>query len=148
MYLNRGLLLTSLVSGLILAQSGVTSSKQSRTASASAGPAGTTAPVTGGAGAAVPGFSEHVTPLLKKTCSPCHNERLSSGGLNVANFTDAASVRQNREAWELIVRQVRGGQMPPRGIPRPPATEMDAFLKTLDDAFDVDDRGRKPDPGR
>jgi len=73
---------------------------------------------------------------------------LSSGGLNVANFTDSGSVKQNREAWELIIRQVRSGQMPPRGIPRPPATELDAFLKTLDDAFELDDRGRKPDPGR
>jgi len=94
------------------------------------------------------GFKQHVAPVLTKVCSQCHNERLASGGLNVLTFTDPGTLKSNREGWETIVRQVRGGDMPPRGLPRPSVAETDAFVKYIDDAFEQDDRSRKPDPGR
>jgi len=93
-------------------------------------------------------FTQHVAPMLTKRCSGCHNGQLASGGLNILPFRDPKSIREEREAWEKIVRQVRGGEMPPNGAPRPAQTERETFLKQVEEAFERDDRSRKADPGR
>src|SRR5262245_57753065 len=93
-------------------------------------------------------FQQRVEPILKNVCSNCHNDRLASGGLNVLPLADAKSIKDNRDTWEAIVRQVRGGDMPPRGTPRPTQPELDAFVKHIDAVFDQQDRASKPDPGR
>src|SRR6185295_3330572 len=62
-------------------------------------------------------FQKNVVPVLAKTCSPCHNSQVASGGLNVANFQKRNSLTENREAWEIIARKVRSGEMPPAGMP-------------------------------
>jgi hypothetical protein len=93
-----------------------------------------------------PTFEKTVQPILSRTCAPCHNERLSSGGLDVAAFTNAASLQQSREGWERILQKLRAGEMPPKGVPRPP--ELDAAIQFLQAEFEKADRGVKPDPGR
>ena len=149
MYLKRSLLFTVLVSGWILAQSGVTTPKAAAPKKAAepkrqapaAPPTATAAASVGPESAAA--FKQHVTPILTNVCSQCHNDRVSSGGLSVASLTDPKTVQQNRDTWELILRQVRGGEMPPRGLPRPPAAQLDAFVKHIEDAFEQDDRLRQ-----
>src|SRR5437764_3759756 len=64
-------------------------------------------------------FQKDVVPVLAKTCSPCHNSQMASGGLNVANFQKRGSLTENRDAWDVIARKIRSGEMPPAGIPRP-----------------------------
>ena len=64
-------------------------------------------------------FQQHVAPILKNVCSNCHNDRLASGGLNVLPLGDVKTLKENRDTWEAIVRKVRAGDMPPRGMPRP-----------------------------
>jgi hypothetical protein len=95
-----------------------------------------------------PAFDSTVQPILAKTCSPCHNDRTASGGLNLGMFSTAASVADQREGWERIIQKIRTGEMPPKGIPRPPAAESDALIKFLEGEFDRADRNVKPDPGR
>ena len=102
------------------------------------------------AAAAEPGsvaFEKTVRPVLTKTCAPCHNDQLASGGLNLAPFATHGSLAGQREAWERIVRKLRAGEMPPQGVPRPEA-QLQAFLKFVESEFDRADRSRKPDPGR
>jgi hypothetical protein len=91
-------------------------------------------------------FEKTVVPVLTKACSPCHNENLASGGMNIAQFTQAASLTKSRDGWDIIVRKVRAGEMPPKGMPRPP--QMDSVLQYLQEEFDKADRNLKPDPGR
>lgn len=93
-------------------------------------------------------FQQHVSPVLAKVCSQCHNDRLASGGISVVGLTNAKSLQTSRDAWEKIVRQVRGGEMPPQGLPRPSERELEAFVKTIDGVFDRLDRSSVPDPGR
>ncbi|HEY3458027.1 MAG TPA: DUF1592 domain-containing protein [Bryobacteraceae bacterium] len=78
----------------------------------------------------------------------CHNASLLSGGVNLTEFTSAATVASNRAAWEKILQKVRSGEMPPKGIPRPPQPKMDAMVAYLEGEFDKADRNTKPDPGR
>jgi len=94
----------------------------------------------------LPSFDKTVAPVLKNTCSPCHNPTLSSGGVNLAPFSNPASLTENREGWEIILRKVRAGEMPPPGIPRP--AQLDNVVQYLSAEFEKADRNTKPDPGR
>ncbi|MES1256750.1 MAG: DUF1587 domain-containing protein [Acidobacteriota bacterium] len=93
-------------------------------------------------------FSERVAPIISNTCQPCHNARLSSGGVDLTPFTDPRSLAASREGWEVIVRKLRAGEMPPKGVPRPPQADIDAMIGFLDGQFDEADRNVTPDPGR
>jgi mono/diheme cytochrome c family protein len=93
-----------------------------------------------------PTLDKTVQPVLAKTCTPCHNEKLASGGLNITGFTKAASVMDDRAGWERILDKVRSGEMPPKGVPRPP--QLDAVVQYLQGEFEKADRNTKPDPGR
>src|SRR6476659_2451930 len=93
-----------------------------------------------------PTLDKTVQPVLSKTCAPCHNEQLPSGGLNITGFTKAASVLDDRAGWERILDKIRSGEMPPKGIPRPP--QLDAVVQYLQGEFEKADRNTRPDPGR
>lgn len=93
-------------------------------------------------------FDTAVKPVLTQTCSACHNEKLASGGLNVALFLDPASLQTRREAWEVILTKLRSGEMPPKGIPKPPPEQIDALINLIQSEFDRADKNVKPDPGR
>jgi mono/diheme cytochrome c family protein len=93
-----------------------------------------------------PTFEKTVAPILTKTCSPCHNEGLASGGMNISQFTQAASLTKSRDGWDIILRKIRSGEMPPKGMPRP--EQMDSVIQYLQDEFEKADRSLKPDPGR
>jgi mono/diheme cytochrome c family protein len=86
--------------------------------------------------------------LLDTYCVGCHNERLKTADLMLdrMNLNDVA---QNGAVWEKVIRKLEGGQMPPQGMPRPPAEAVSglvAFLKTtLDEAALANaDPGRAP----
>jgi hypothetical protein len=91
-------------------------------------------------------FEKTVQPVLTKTCSPCHNERMASGGLNIAGFTKASSLASDRDGWSRIVAKLKAGEMPPKGIPRP--KELDAAIEFVQAEIDKADRTTRPDPGR
>ena len=63
-------------------------------------------------------FEKSVPPVLAKTCAPCHNDRMASGGLNLGPFSAPGSIAEHREDWEKILQKIRTGEMPPKGIPR------------------------------
>jgi hypothetical protein len=102
---------------------------------------------TAATGFAAPTFDTSVRPILANTCSPCHNDRLASGGLNLKSFQDPASLT-DRNQWETILQKLRGGEMPPKGVPRPPQADVDALIAYVQGEFDKADRAVKPDPGR
>ena len=83
--------------------------------------------------------------LIQKYCITCHNARAKTGGLSLeeANPAEAAS---HAELWEKVAMKLRGGMMPPQGMPRPDAATLEAFASTIEKT--IDDRAlRSPDPG-
>jgi hypothetical protein len=92
-------------------------------------------------------FDSAVKPVLSGTCALCHNDRLSSGGLNINAFLTPNSITQYRDGWETILQKLRAGEMPPKGIPRPPDTQLQALIRYVEGEFEKDDRNSKPDPG-
>jgi hypothetical protein len=94
------------------------------------------------------GFEKNVKPILKNTCSGCHSAAVMSGGVNLFPYMDAATVTEDRAAWDKILQKVESGEMPPKGIPRPPQPQISAFTSYLHAEFDKADALVKPDPGR
>jgi len=91
-------------------------------------------------------FDSLVVPVLKGTCATCHNDRLASGGLNVTSIMSAASLSQQRPAWEKVLRRLRAGDMPPASVARP--SQLPSMIAYIDRAFERADAAAPADPGR
>src|SRR5262245_6253613 len=86
-------------------------------------------------------FAKAVSPLLSGTCAQCHNDRVPSGGLNVGNLADRASLSQRRTDWEKILQRVRAGEMPPTGVTKPSDAILRAFTNVIQTELDRADAG-------
>jgi len=93
-----------------------------------------------------PTFEKTVAPVLASTCAPCHNENLSSGNVDLGAYAKASSLTEHRDGWDVILRKLRAGEMPPKGVPRPPT--LDAVIQFVQSELDKADRNTKQDPGR
>src|SRR5678815_4753577 len=60
---------------------------------------------------------------------------------------DAANVDKDRKTWELVVRKVRAGQMPPSGMKRPDPALFDAHITALENELDRTAKPFAPPPG-
>ncbi len=93
-------------------------------------------------------FDAKVKPILKNTCSGCHNAVLTSGGVNLLPYLDAGTLLDDRASWEKILQKIESGEMPPKGIPRPSQDKISALIDFLHSEFNKADAAIKPDPGR
>jgi cytochrome c551/c552 len=101
-----------------------------------------TPPPSASAPAATPSAEQ---ALVQKYCVTCHNSRAKTGGLSLEgmNPADAAS---HAEVWEKAAMKLRGGMMPPQGMPRPDEAVLRSFAASLEKT--IDERAlRSPDPG-
>jgi len=94
------------------------------------------------------GFEKNVKPVLKNTCSACHNASVMSGGVNLQPYLDPSTISEDRVSWEKIVQKIETGEMPPKGVPRPPQAQIAALVNFVHGEFDKADASIKPDPGR
>jgi hypothetical protein len=89
--------------------------------------------------------------LLDTYCVTCHNDRLKTGGL-VLEKLDTTRLGDRAELWEKVVAKLRGGMMPPAGLPRPAGPALDHLAtwteNELDKAAAELARAGHPNPGR
>jgi mono/diheme cytochrome c family protein len=106
----------------IIVLAGVASQGQSPspTPSPSASPAAATSPQ---------------SALINQYCVSCHNQRARTGGLALDTLS-LSNIPAGAETWEKVIRKVRGGQMPPAGMPRPPHAALDALVVHLETSID------------
>ena len=84
--------------------------------------------------------------LISRYCLGCHNARTKSGGFVIQDL-DVTNPGRDAEAWEKVVRKLRGGLMPPAGMPRPDDTAYGALRTSIEARIDVAATAH-PDPGR
>jgi hypothetical protein len=73
---------------------------------------------------------------LDRYCADCHNPAEFSGGFSVTDL-DPASVHEDPELWENVVRKLRTRTMPPQDALRPEPPTYDSFATWLASALDA-----------
>src|SRR5579862_1181696 len=84
--------------------------------------------------------------FLKQYCVTCHSDKLHTAGLSLEGV-NLSDVTQSGESLEKVVRQLRGGAMPPPSMPRPPQAKLQAFVTSLETSLDQA-ASAHPNPGR
>ncbi|HEX4026071.1 MAG TPA: DUF1592 domain-containing protein [Rhizomicrobium sp.] len=100
--------------------------------------------------AAAPSAPVMVTPddhkhMLMQYCTACHNDRAKTAGMSVVPL-DANNLQANQATWEKILKRLSLGEMPPKGMPRPPKQQITAFTSWLAKSLD-DQAAANPNPG-
>ncbi len=80
-------------------------------------------------------FDQVVTPFIQQNCAMCHNDRLKTGGLVLTQYHTQAEVMRDREVWEKVIRRLRAGEMPPKGLPRPKPDAIAAVIGWIRNAI-------------
>jgi hypothetical protein len=75
------------------------------------------------------------TALVKQYCMGCHNDTAKSGGIALSEL-DLAHPDKTAALAEKVLRQVKGGQMPKIGAPRPAPEMLKSFATTLATSID------------
>ncbi len=84
--------------------------------------------------------------LIDRYCVTCHSDRVKTAGLTLET-RDLSRVPEDAEVWEKALRKLRGGMMPPQGMPRPAQLNIDALVSFLETSIDSA-AFAKPNPGR
>ncbi len=98
------------------------------------------APAKAGAVAAKAGPSEART-FINQYCVGCHGQAAKNAKMESARHItlddiNIDNVAEHPEKWELVVRKVRAGMMPPSGLPRPTPAKFEAWMTSLENALD------------
>jgi mono/diheme cytochrome c family protein len=90
--------------------------------------------------------------LLARYCVACHSERAKAAGMDSArklavDALDPHNVARDAKTWELVVRKLRAGMMPPVGVPRPDAATLESMIAFLEGELDRTAQPHMPPPG-
>jgi hypothetical protein len=90
--------------------------------------------------------------FLKQYCMACHSERAKAAGMDSARklsveALDPANVAHDAKTWELVVRKLRAGMMPPAAMKRPDPPAFDAMIASFEADLDRAGGPNTPAPG-
>ena len=90
--------------------------------------------------------------LLDRYCVGCHSQRAKAAGQDSArkltlDDLDPARVSEHPAKWELVVRKLRAGMMPPANSRRPDKATYDGFITWLESELDKSAVAYTPPPG-
>ncbi len=78
-------------------------------------------------------------------CTDCHNDAERTGDLTLERLA-LTDVGTHAEAWEAVVRKLRGRMMPPAGEPLPEAAATNELVAYLEEQLDLA-AAANPNPG-
>jgi mono/diheme cytochrome c family protein len=84
--------------------------------------------------------------ILDYYCIECHNTKVRSGGLAIAELK-LARVGDHRKEWEKIVKKLRAGMMPPIAQERPDPVTYKALITWIENELDRNAVPFMPPPG-
>jgi hypothetical protein len=89
--------------------------------------------------------------FIKQYCLTCHNQAaraaMDSSRKLAFDTLDLANLDRDRDKWELVVRKVRAGMMPPTGMRRPEPERFDALISWMESELDRTAKPFTPPPG-
>jgi hypothetical protein len=128
----------------------------SQPAAAAPAPARTQAPAPAAAASAAPANQMATTAaqekaLLETYCLACHSERAKATMDSARKLTidalDVNNLHKDRQTWELIIRKMRAGMMPPPGLRRPEPAVYESMIAYLETEIDRAAQPYTPAPG-
>lgn len=93
-------------------------------------------------------FDQTVAPFVKQNCAMCHNDKTKTAGLVLTRYHTTAEMVNDRDTWEKVIRRVRAGEMPPKGLPKPKPESVAQVTGWIESQFEHSDRTTPADPGR
>src|SRR5215472_6057110 len=90
--------------------------------------------------------------IITQYCMTCHSDKAKTAGMDSArkidfDQLDVAHVEKDAKTWELIVRKLRAGMMPPSGMKRPEPAVYKGFITWLENELDRNAIAYTPPPG-
>ena len=79
--------------------------------------------------------AELLGATVDRYCLTCHNDRLRTAGLSLAD-QDLSAVAGHAELWEKVIAKLRTRAMPPVGRPRPAVETYDRVAGWLEAEID------------
>jgi mono/diheme cytochrome c family protein len=73
--------------------------------------------------------------LVNRYCVTCHNQKLRTAKL-AFDTLDLDHPEKDALTWERAIRKLRGGMMPPPGMPKPTPAAVNSFATYLEDSLD------------
>jgi hypothetical protein len=120
----------------------------------SSAPATAPAPAAQAAAAATPQpvtTAAEERAMLDRYCVSCHSERakasMDSARKLQLDTLDPANVLKDGAKWELVVRKLRAGMMPPAGVRRPEAPIYESMISFIERELDKNTSIHMPPPG-
>ena len=92
-------------------------------------------------------FQKEILPILEDNCYHCHGDGESKGDVTFDTFGSTEELKNQQKLWVHVLKNIRGGTMPPPKKDRIPAEDfakLEAWIKS--DALKLDPN--QPDPGR
>src|SRR4051794_1018032 len=69
--------------------------------------------------------------FLKARCSGCHSGATPAGNFDLKDIASPETIRSEGSRWKMLARRVGDGEMPPKGVPAPPADQRDQFVNWI-----------------
>src|SRR5688572_17283027 len=88
-----------------------------------------------------------VFSFVQTHCATCHSGAAKSGDLDLTSKLSGKTFEDNRELWQKVAERIKLGQMPPPGMPRPPAEASAATVRWLESEFARQDALIQPQAG-
>src|SRR5947208_615325 len=89
-----------------------------------------------------------VRQFVEKNCVECHDADTKKGGLDLSALKFDPANLTNFSRWVLVQDRVSNGEMPPKKKPRPEASELEAFTKSLASSLVSVEQARRAREGR
>ena len=81
-------------------------------------------------------FDKRIRPMLQQYCIGCHSAQNPAAGVNLAAFTDVASIQRDQATWRKVLAQVRGRSMPPARVAQPTNDQRDLLATWIGHTLD------------
>jgi hypothetical protein len=93
-------------------------------------------------------FASDVRPFLQRYCFSCHGSDRPEAELDLSRDATVAAVAANAPHWDLVMRRLQAGEMPPEDAQsHPTAGERAAVITWLRDFHDYQAEHNAGDPG-
>jgi mono/diheme cytochrome c family protein len=93
-------------------------------------------------------YTQTIVPLFNKYCISCHGGKKPKGDLDLTQYASTEQLTKKMAVMEALLANVRNGDMPPDGKPKPTRVELDQLTNWLDGQIVKAHLNGKRDPGR